>query len=125
MADEFADYPETPEGTPLPMDALRASLTSAASLQDPDDWDDGDFEPGGRYKGFVMVPAPERVPDAHAAHPHRFYVASPRGTIGLVPWAGSKIIWPWEQGWEQDLHRSQVQSLLKEPEKEKKNGRRR
>lgn len=31
-----------------------------------------------------------------------FYVISPRGTIGWVPWVGSIIAWPWEAAWEAD-----------------------
>jgi hypothetical protein len=26
-------------------------------------------------------------------------------------------VWPWDQGWEQDLHRTEVVSYLKEDEK--------
>ena len=38
-----------------------------------------------------------------AVPPATFYVRSPRGTIGWVPWIGSAIAWPWEIAWEADL----------------------
>jgi len=42
------------------------------------------------------------------------------GEIGMVPWEGSQVVWPWESGWEQDLYRPEVTSLLKEEKKERK-----
>jgi len=38
-----------------------------------------------------------------AVPPPTFYVQSPRGTIGWVPWIGSVVAWPWEAAWEADL----------------------
>lgn len=97
------------------------SLVTAKSLMS-EEVDEGDFEPGGRYKGFEILP-PSDWPavKAHAHIQRRFYVRH-NDTVGMVPWAGSVIIWPWERGWDADLHRSSVQSFLKEERKEKKRG---
>jgi len=35
--------------------------------------------------------------------PVSFYVKSPRGTIGWVPWIGSSVVWPWDLAWEVDM----------------------
>jgi hypothetical protein len=105
------------------MQTLPAGLTSARDLLPQGyDEDEGDFEPGGRYKGFPILP-PHLWPDepAHAARwPNRFYVSTDRDTPGLVPWPGSQIVWPWERAWSVDLHREQVQSFLKEEKGKKK-----
>ena len=99
-------------------------LMKASDLLDPADEDMGDFEPGGLYRGFRMIPehlwpADEWTPRHQARFPQRFYVESPSGTPGLVPWPGSQIVWPWERAWSVDLHREQVESFLK-PDEEKK-----
>lgn len=96
-------------------------LVPASSLIEGELEDDGDFEPGGRYKGFRMVSAPlvPPPPSSHQSLPARFYVESPEGAVGLVPWPGSQIAWPWEAGWTQDLHRTEVQSLVR-PERKAK-----
>ena len=112
---------QEPERSALPDAEPRSTLVTASSLLDPsDDQDEGDFEPGGKYKGFEIMPPREwpTVPN-HLSLPRRFYVRF-NDTVGLVPWAGSKIIWPWESAWDQDLHRDQVESFLKEPEKKEK-----
>jgi hypothetical protein len=83
--------------------------------------DDVPFE--GRYKGFEILPRnqiPQSLPAVHASLSDRFYVASPLGAVGLVPWMGSKIIWPWEAGWVQDMYRPEVQGILKETKERKK-----
>jgi len=82
------------------------------------------------YKGFRIIPEHEWPPEAHrlpspgvAGHANqkrRFYVESETGEIGMVPWEGSQVVWPWESGWEQDLYRPEVTSLLKEEKKERK-----
>lgn len=100
------------------------AMVRASDLSDVDP-DQGDFEPGGLYKGFRILPshlwpADEWTPSHQLRYPGRFYVESPAGTPGLVPFAGSMVVWPWERAWSQDLNRPQVDSLLKEPEKEKK-----
>lgn len=111
---------EPPGETYDPLGSEPPKLSTAASLLPPDyDGDDGDFEPGGKYKGFLIVDAPAEPPAAHSHLEARFYVVSPKGTVGLVPWSGSHVVWPWEAGWVQDLHRSEVQSFLK-PDEEKK-----
>jgi hypothetical protein len=118
---------------PLP---AGARLVTARSLLPPDyDEDQGDFEPspeGLRYKGFLVVDREDWpveadvMPDAskgivgHANQERRFYVYSPGRVIGLVPWPGSLVVWPWESAWIQGLYRPQVTSLLKEEKKEKK-----
>jgi hypothetical protein len=101
--------------------SLPAGLGTARDLLGPDaDEDMGDFEPGGRYKGFEIVPAPSDAPVAHLHWPARFYVSSRSGLVGLVPWPGSQVVWAWERGWTVDLHRPQVESLLKEEKGKKK-----
>lgn len=119
MSDEFDELLEETPPEPLPA-SEPPQLVTAASLLDPDDdQDEGDFEPGGMYKGFEIIPPREwpHVP-AHMAVQRRFYVRF-NDTVGMVPWPGSKIIWPWESAWERDLHRDEVESFLK-PEDEKK-----
>lgn len=116
-----------------PLTEALSTLTTARSLLPADyDEDEGDFEPspeGTRYKGFLLVAPSEWPPEAHvwpsegvAGHANqkaRFYVLSPAGRVGLVPWPGSKVVWPWDAGWLQDAYRSEVTPLLKD-EKEKK-----
>ena len=107
----------------VPLEFARASDL----VSDPEDLDQGDYTPDGAYKGFPIIPRSEWpevadvMPDpkrgivGHANQKGRFYVKSPDGTVGLVPWDGSQIVWPWEEtAWAQDLHRPEVQSLLKE-----------
>jgi hypothetical protein len=49
---------------------------------------------------------PRDLPKAQAERwPQRFYVESETGIVGLVPWPGSQIVWPWEAGWRVDMHR--------------------
>lgn len=82
----------------------------ASDLEGYEETDDGDFEPG-RYRGFELLPPAEwpRV-KRHEHLDRRFYVRH-NDTIGLVPWPGSQIAWPWEAGWEQDLYRTEFESL--------------
>ena len=122
-SDVFSEFDLLP---PLAQDTHEIDLTAVKSLltrgvegveSDPADFKDG------CYKGFPVLEAsqlPAGLPGVHASLPGRFYVASPLGAVGLVPWEGSKIIWPWEAGWVQDLHRENVQSLLKPTEEKKK-----
>jgi len=97
---------------------LRGTLVTASSLL-PSGYeeDEGDFEPGGRYRGFEIVPPAEWPQLRMHAHVRRRFYVRHNDTMGLVPWPGSKIIWPWEQAWEQDLHRETVTSYLKDDEK--------
>lgn len=118
---------EPPEPPSEPVDLSRISLSTAAALLPSEyDGDDGDYEPspeGTRYRGHLILDRgqwPQSLPAAHARWRHRLYVRAASGTIGLVPWDGSQIVWPWEAAWELDLHRDQVQSLLKTEGKEKK-----
>lgn len=119
-------YEPPPEAEVLPPEQedapsladVRATLTTASALLPSGyDQDEGDFEPGGRYKGFEILLARDWPSvQAHAHLSSRFYVRH-NDTVGLVPWPGSQIVWPWDQGWEQDLHRTEVVSYLKEDEK--------
>jgi hypothetical protein len=107
-------------------------LVRARDLIASEDLDQGDFEPGGLYKGFQILPReqwppesdltpdPERGIVGHANQTRRFYVVSPLGTVGLVPWEGSQVVWPWEQAWRQDLYRPEVQTFLKDDREGKK-----
>jgi len=114
----------------------KAGFVRASSLvRDPDALDVGDYEPGPNevtlYKSFPIIPRSEWpdvadvMPDpkngvvGHANQKGRFYVRSPKGTIGLVPWDGSQVVWPWDAAWAQDMYRPQVESLLKEEPKKK------
>ena len=130
VTDEFDDLVRDENGVeptvenPIvvePLDAIKAKagLVTAASLLDPDeDPDQGDFEPG-RYKGFEILPESEwPVVKKHTHIKGRFYVRN-NDTVGMVPWPGSMIVWPWEAAWERDLYRETVTSFLKEEKKEK------
>jgi len=76
------------------------------------------FEPGNLYRGQQIMDTREAQDPAHtylfdeATAPlgvvRSFYVQSKDGTYGLVPWAGSTIIWPHEQAWTQDLYHAQM-----------------
>jgi hypothetical protein len=119
--------PEPPALEPPQLtDSLRETLVTAASLlPSDDDRDQGDYESsdqGTLYKGFRILVLQEDWPEEplHEHLKNHFYVVSPQGTIGLVPWDGSQIVWPWEAAWKQDLYRSEVTPVLKEPEKKKK-----
>jgi hypothetical protein len=108
---------ETPPEPPGPKLSRASDLVS-----DPEELDVGDWEPGNKYKGFDVVSRDEWPEDHEKLHgnlPRRFYVRSMSGQIGLVPWDGSRITWPWEQGWTQDLYRDIVESFLKEEPKKK------
>jgi|SRR5580765_5648972 len=109
-------FEETP---PEPPGLMRASDL----VTDEEDLDAGDYEPvpgGTLYKGFrVCTGGDIPVVKAHAHLRGRFYVESPEGSAGLVPWDGSQIIWPWEAAWAQDLHRTSVETFLKEEPKKK------
>jgi len=127
VTDEYDDLIEETPPEPPSLDALKETLTAggglvtAASLLGPDyDEDQGDFEPGGRYKGFEIVPPAEWPHVARHAHIKRRFYVRYNDTMGLVPWPGSMIVWPWEAAWEQDLYREEVTSYLKEPEKKGK-----
>lgn len=112
----------------IPEEALVASLKArglmkASDLLDPgheESPEDYGFEPDNKYMGFQIV-GEDRWPDVpkHQVFKQRFYVESNRGTVGLVPWPGSQVVWPWEVAWTVDLYRDTVTSLLK-PEKEAK-----
>jgi hypothetical protein len=109
------------EQTPFQKD-LR--ITTASALLTDDEFESEPaalgFEPDNKYLSFQIL-GEQDWPDVsrHQLWKQRFYVLSPRGTVGVVPWPGSRIIWPWETGWGSDLHRAQVDSFLKEPEKKK------
>ena len=79
------------------------------------------LEPGDYYMGHRILrdlppqdPRHEWLfgPEGAARHRQPFYVLHSKGegegdahrdVIGLVPWLGSTVIWPWEKAWEQDL----------------------
>lgn len=108
---EFEEFPARS------LSDVKALLQPASSLGQVEE-DMGDFE-GGRYRGFLILDGiPPETPATHQSLPRRFYVTSPNGTPGLVPFPGSTVIWPWERGWVQDLHAEKVDSLLR-PEKKK------
>lgn len=95
-------------------DDLKDFLTTASSLAEVEE-DAGDFGPGATYKGFAILPEPPLdVPLSHSRLHNGFYVRSPRGMLGFVPWPGSVVVWETEAGWVQDLYRPEVISLLKD-----------
>lgn len=105
-------YPESEVGKP--------ALVTAASLLDPDaDQDQGDFEPG-MYKGFEMLHESEWPRVERHLHLHRRFYVRHNDAVGMVPWAGSVIIWQWDEAWEQGGYKTEVQSFLKEDKKEAK-----
>jgi len=123
-APSLGDTVEHAQQIPSKDEAVRkANFVRASDLiTDPEDLDTGDWEPGGRYKGFTVLGRedwPENHEAIHGNQRNRFYVQSVAGTIGLVPWDGSQIIWPWERAWAQDLHRTSVETFLKEEPKKK------
>jgi hypothetical protein len=125
--DVEAEAPASPEELAEKVGFVRAS----SLVENPEELDTGDWEPGGKYKGFEVLPReewpsvsdvmpdPEKGIVGHANQARRFYVVSATGMVGLVPWDGSQIIWPWEAAWRQDMHRTSVESFLKEEPKKK------
>jgi len=110
MAEDFTPYERE----------VGARITTAAALAEDDFSEPADlgFEPDNRYLSFEIVGEQDWPTNTrHQLWKRRFYVRSPRGTIGVVPWAGSRVIWPWEAAYGADLHRSEVESFLKEDEK--------
>ena len=69
-----------------------------------------------RLKVLPRVRWPRDLPKAHGERwPERFYVETGRGTVGLVPWPGSHVVWPWEAGWLVDMHRPSTADTKPEP----------
>jgi hypothetical protein len=118
------DAPEPPSMTPYERE-IASRVTTASALLPDDEFNQEPaelgFEPDNKYLSFPIL-GEEEWPDIprHQIWKTRFYVVSPRGTVGVVPWAGSSVIWPWERAWGTDLHRAQVETFLKEPEKKEK-----
>jgi len=118
---DFAPQGEAEPLTPYERD-LGSRITTAAALTH-DEFEPADlgFEPDNRYLTFEILGEQDwPTITSHQIWKTRFYVASPRGTVGVVPWAGSRVIWPWERAWGTDLHRAEVESFLKEDEKKAK-----
>lgn len=126
MTDEFDELldeetPPEPLQAPEPLTTrIPEGLLTAASLLDPgDDQDQGDFEPG-MYKGFEILHETEWPRVERHLHLHRRFYVRHNDAVGMVPWAGSMIIWQWDEAWEQGGHRTEVQSFLKDEKKGKK-----
>jgi len=101
-------------------DFLTSPLARASQLAEVEE-DVGDFGPDNTYKGFAILPEPPlEAPDSHSGYLNGFYVLSPRGMLGFVPWSGSVVVWETEAAWYQDLRKTDVQSLLKEEKEGKK-----
>jgi hypothetical protein len=113
--------PDTPFQSLSRASRLPAMTTASALIEEESEPADLGFEPDNRYLSFQIL-GEQDWPDVsrHQIWKQRFYVLSPKGIVGVVPWPGSRIIWPWETGWQADMHRDIVTSLLKEPEREKK-----
>ncbi len=95
--DPFA-RPGLPDGLPV------APEPSAAQLSpDEGEW----YQPYPERGRFRVLPEsrwPRNLPKEQAERwgKQRFYVETDRGTVGLVPWPGSHVVWPWESGWVPD-----------------------
>jgi len=76
------------------------------------------LEPDDFYQGYKIL---RDLPPQDERHEYLFEGENPRAfyvlhakrpddkgghhdVIGLVPWLGSTVIWPWEKAWEQDLY---------------------
>jgi len=108
------ELPETEEeAPPEPAKLIVASDLLPEEERDPEPAELG-FTLGDMYLSNKIVrDAPPQDPrhaylfdpaTAPTGRVRAFYVVSPEGTYGLVPWPGSTIIWPWEKAWEQDLY---------------------
>lgn len=112
MSNGAEETPQEPVILPLSSPLVPAS----SLLPDDTDPDDGDFGPDG-YRGLELVPQADWPSEPRHDHlPARFYVRS-GDLVGMVPWPGSKPVWPGEAGWAQDMYRPDVESLLKEEKK--------
>lgn len=76
----------------------------------------------GTYRGMEILDLPAQDPrHAYLFDPataptgtvRSFYVRSPEGALGLVPWPGATPIWPAEKAWEQDLYHQQSEPAKK------------
>ena len=117
---EFLSTTKADDGrTPYQKELRTQMLVTASDLIDHEDEPaELGFEPDNKYLSFQII-GEQDWPDVrrHQLWKQRFYVISPRGVIGLVPWPGSRIVWPWDAGWTVDSHKEKVDSLLKEEKK--------
>ena len=61
-----------------------------------------------RYRGFLIahveIQDPRHKYLFEQGQDRAFYVKSPQGKVGLVPFPNSTVVWPWETAaWAQDL----------------------
>jgi hypothetical protein len=79
------------------------------------------YQPYPERPRFLVLPEsrwPTDLPKAHAKRwPERFYVETETGVVGLVPWPGSHVVWPWEAGWKVDMHRPSSEDAKPEGKK--------
>ena len=101
---------------------LAARLVPASALEtEPTEPAELGLEPDDHYRGHKIL---RDLPVQDERHAWMFDPATNRGrqpfyvlhskregdgdahqdVIGLVPWLGSAVIWPWEKAWEQDLY---------------------
>lgn len=133
LEDNLPSSPEEENVTPMPSKAHRReeacfpvngagmprALYEIPSRERPFFWKNG------RYRGFeiayVAVQIPEHKYLFARKPPRSFYVRSKGGTIGLVPFPNSIVVWPWEvPAWKQDLapeNRGKIRSDLKTAKK--------
>lgn len=112
--------PQPVEDVAIPANLMRASDLPGGEMPEPAELG---LEPNDYYKGFKILRDLPVQDERHAylfdpatvpgGHVRAFYVLHEKGegqsdmhhdVIGLVPWLGSTVIWPWELAWTQDLY---------------------
>ena len=113
-----------PEGEacfPVRSDGMPKALLSIPSRER------GWFWNNMRYRGFFVAHV-DVQDERHRYLFEReevksFYVRNEEGTVGLVPFPASTIVWPHEKAWEQDLapeNKGKVRPDLRPSERKKK-----
>ena len=74
-----------------------------------------------RFRVLPRVRWPRDLPVTHERRwgDRRFYIESDNGVVGLVPWPGSHVVWPWEAAWHPTIP-ADVASLRADPKPESK-----
>ena len=111
----------SPQNAPQPVDeaSIPADLMHGSDLEEtPPEPAELGLEPDDFYQGYKILRDLPPQDERHeylfqGEHPRAFYVLHAKrpddkgghhDVIGLVPWLGSTVIWPWEKAWEQDLY---------------------
>lgn len=99
--DPFARESGLPEGLPVAPEPTEAQLSPEEG-----EW----YQPYPERPRLQVLPQARWLHDLPKAHAQRwgearFYVQSETGMVGLVPWPGSHVVWPWEAGWLPDTRK--------------------